>query len=113
MAIDHSFCVTSSYAVKVDPVTKQESQYTSDVLGTIEVSAGDVLRFKHYSGTGYVALNELLLHAVTGNICLTINDNNRYRLIVPEGDTLGISSMAIYSLTICEACAFRYEGLAG
>lgn len=58
MAIDHSFFVSSFYAIKVDPDTGQETPYVADGTGVIQVDIGDVLRFRHYRGTGYVALNE-------------------------------------------------------
>lgn len=50
---------------------------------------------------------------MAGDLKLTINDNDLYTLAVPEGDTLGVASMAIYYLTMQSACSLRYEGLAG
>lgn len=78
----------------------------------ISVAAGDVLRFKHYKLGQYIPINELLVHAGTQDVRLTLNDNTRYVWIIPAGESMGISGMDIYTMTILDACAFRYEGLA-
>lgn len=46
MALEHSLLVSSSNAVKIDPVTKKETPYVADQDGGIAVATGDVLRFK-------------------------------------------------------------------
>lgn len=58
MGLTHSFFISSSHAVKVDPATRQETLYPVDELGIISAGAGDVLRFKNITGSGYVPINE-------------------------------------------------------
>lgn len=84
----------------------------SDEYGYISVSTGDKIMFKHYKLNSYVALNELMIHAADEDVRIKVNDNDRYVWIVPAGETVGISSMAIYSIIVLNQCAFRYEGLA-
>lgn len=43
---------------------------------------------------------------------MTLNDNSRYVLHVPEGGTVELDSIAVYNMTIVEPCVMRYEGLA-
>ncbi len=47
-----------------------------------------------------------------GDLKVTINDNSRYMLMVPEGGCVELDSMAIYSMTVVEPCVMRYEGMA-
>ena len=108
----HSYFVSSSYAVKVDPVTKQETVYPLDEQGMISAKAGDVLRFKHYITDAYIPVNELMIHAGAQDVKLTLNDNTRYAWTVQAGESMGISGMMVYTMTILNACTFRYEGLA-
>lgn len=110
--LDHSFVISSFQAVKVDPGTGQQTPYTADESGFIAAQAGDILRFPNPQAEGYVALNAITLHAGANDIKLAINDNEQHALFVPAGASMGISSLAVYSLTVLEACVFRYEGLA-
>lgn len=90
----------------------RETALPPDEDGAISVSAGDVLRFKHYKLGQYIPVNELLIHAGAQDVRLMLNDNTRYVWTIPAGETMGISGMDIYSMTVLAACAFRYEGLA-
>ena len=112
MPVDHSYFISSFHAVKVDPDTGQQMPYTADESGVITVEAGDVIQFPHYQDEGFVPINALTLHAVTSDLKVALNGNTEHPAFVPAGASLGISSMAIYSLTILDPCSFRYEGLA-
>lgn len=63
MASMHAYIVTSSHAVKVDPVSQVETVLEADAQGSISVKAGDILYFKHYKEEGFAPVNELIIHA--------------------------------------------------
>jgi len=108
----HATFLSSYFAVKVNPVSKQETALTADADGMISPKAGDVLRFKHEKTNAYVPLGELLVHAGAQNVRLQINDSKKHIWRISAGETMGISGMAIYSITVLDACTFSYEGLA-
>ena len=112
MSIKHSHIVSSFNAIKVDRVTGKKAPCAASESGIITAEAGDIIRFPQLQGDDFSVLNALMLHAVTGDLKVALNENTEHPAFVPAGASLGISSMAIYSLTILEPCSFRYEGLA-
>lgn len=52
-----------------------------------------------------------MIHAGSQNVRLLLNGDSQYIWTIPAGESVGISGMAIYSMTVVNACSFRYEGL--